>query len=108
MSRLKKTILPAVLLLAAYYAVFSGEYSWFALREVRMELEQVEDELTRKNQQIDCLLALADSVESDPSMLERIARERFGMIMDGETLYRFAEPSNSVGSSMDSPRSERC
>ena len=107
MSRLKKTILPVILLLAAYYAVFSGEYSWFALREVRTELEQVEGELTRKRQQIDSLLALSDSVESDPNMLERIARERFGMIRPGETLYRFAEPPNSVRSSMDSARSQR-
>ena len=107
MSRLKKTILSAILLLAVYYAVFSGEYSWFALREVRMELEEVEDELARKRQQIDSLLALADSVESDPSMLERIARERFGMIRDGETLYRFAEPSNSVRPSVDSAGTER-
>ena len=107
MSRLKKTILPVILLLAAYYAVFSGEYSWFALREVRTELEQVEGELTRKRQQIDSLLALSDSVEFDPNMLERIARERFGMIRPGETLYRFAEPSNSVRSSMDSARFQR-
>ena len=107
MSRLKKTILPVILLLAAYYAVFSGEYSWFALREVRTELEQVEGELTRKRQQIDSLLALSDSVESDPNMLERIARERFGMIRDGETLFRFAEPSGSARSSMDSARSQR-
>ncbi len=107
MSRLKKTILPLILLFAAYYAVFSGEYSWFALREVRMELEEVEGELARKRQQIDSLLALADSVESDPSMLERIARERFGMIRDGETLYRFAEPSNSVRPSVDSAGTER-
>ena len=107
MSRLKKTILPVILLLAAYYAVFSGEYSWFALREVRMELEEVEDELARKRQQIDSLLALADSVESDPSMLERIAREHFGMIRDGETLYRFAEPSNLVRPSVDSAGTER-
>ena len=107
MSRLKKTILPVILLLAAYYAVFSGEYSWFALREVRMELEEVEDELARKRQQIDSLLALVDSEESAPSMLERIARERFGMIRDGETLYRFAEPSNSVRPSVDSAGTER-
>ena len=107
MSKLKKTILPLILLLAAYYAVFSGEYSWFALREVRMELEQVEDELARKRQQIDSLLALADSVESDPSMLVRIARERFGMIRDGETLYRFAEPSNLARPSVDSAGTER-
>ena len=72
-----------------------------------MELEQVEEELTRKRQQIDSLLALVDSVESDLSMLERIARERFGMIRDGETLYRFAEPSNSVRSSVDSAGSKR-
>ena len=104
MRRLKKTVLLIIVLLAGYYAVFSGEYSWFALQKARTELEQTQAKLTEKSRQIDSLVALADSMRSDSGMLERIARERFGMIRDGETLYRFAEPSNSLSPSLDSAR----
>ena len=104
MRRLKKTVLLIIVLFAGYYAVFSGEYSWFALQKARTELEQTQAELTEKSRQIDSLVALADSMRSDSGMLERIARERFGMIRDGETLYRFAEPSNSLSPSLDSAR----
>jgi hypothetical protein len=34
-------------------------------------------------------------------MLERLARERFGLIRDGEVLYRFA-PADSAGAARDS------
>ena len=43
---------------------------------------------------IDSLDAWADSVRSDPATLERIAREQFGMIREGETLYRFVPPED--------------
>jgi hypothetical protein len=32
---------------------------------------------------------LAGKLESDDAAIERIARERFGMIREGEILYRF-------------------
>ena len=44
---------------------------------------------------IDSMRAWADSLESDPATLERLARERYGMIKDGEVLYRFIEPDSS-------------
>jgi cell division protein FtsB len=53
--------------------------------------------------QIDSLRAWADSLEVDSATLERIARERYGLIRDGETLYRFADPDSLAAA--DSPRS---
>ena len=79
MGKLKRAILPGMLLVAAYYAVFGGEYSWF-------ELER----------QIDSLRAWADSLQIDSVTLERIARERFGMIRDHEILYLFAQPRDTT------------
>ena len=34
---------------------------------------------------------VADSLENDPTTIERVAREGYGMIREGETLYRFAD-----------------
>jgi cell division protein FtsB len=49
--------------------------------------------LVEVHSQIDSLSAWADSLRDDSGTLERVARERFGMIKEGETLYRFAEPA---------------
>jgi len=89
-------------LLAAYYAVFGGEYSWFELRDARAAVEQEDVDLAELHRQIDSLRAWADSMQIDSVTLERIARERFGMIRDGETLYRFAQPNDSNLQSADS------
>ncbi len=89
--RPRRLILPAVLLIAAYYAVFGGEYSTFEVRRARRSLPREAAELEDLRRQIDSLRAWADSLEVDPVTLERLARERFGMIRSGETLYRFVE-----------------
>ena len=102
MQTLKRAILPGLLLVAGYYGVFGGEYSWFELRDARAAVEQEEVYLAELHRQIDSLRAWADSMQIDSVTLERIARERFGMIRDGETLYRFAQPNDSNLQSADS------
>ena len=43
------------------------------------------------------LKARQDSLTSDSATIERLARERFGMIRNGERLYRFAsEPDTNA------------
>jgi cell division protein FtsB len=90
--------LPGILLVAVYYAVFGGEYSYFALRRSRAQVAQESAEVAVLRHQIDSLKAWADSLQGDSATLERLARERYGMIRGGETLYRFAEPDDSADS----------
>ena len=89
MSKVSGLIMPAVLTVAGYYAVFGGEYSLFELRGARASVAEEQATLAELEARIEALAAFADSVRSDPVTLERIAREDFGMIKDGETLYRF-------------------
>ncbi|MDZ7780257.1 MAG: septum formation initiator family protein [Gemmatimonadota bacterium] len=96
MRLLRRIVLPALLALAAYYAVFGGEYSILELRRARADVEASRQELVELERRIDSLRARADSLENDPATLERIARERFGMIREGETLYRFAAPAGGA------------
>ena len=98
MHRLKKAIVPGLLLVAVYYALFGGEYSLFELNAARAAVETERADLADVRGQIDSLSAWADSLEEDSATVERIARERFGMIRDGETLYRFA-PADSIDTS---------
>ena len=104
MHRLKKAVVPGLLLVAVYYAFFGGEYSLFELNATRAAVETERADLVEVRRQIDSLGAWADSLRTDSATLERIARERFGMIRDGETLYRFA-PADS-GSASDSVRAQ--
>lgn len=86
-----RVVVPGLLLIAAYYAVFGGQYSVFDVRSARASTESERVRLTELQIEIDSLRVWADSLRNDDSVIERIAREDFGMVRDGETLYRFAE-----------------
>jgi cell division protein FtsB len=89
MGGIKRAIVPVLLGIAVYYAIFGGEYSVFEVRRARAALETERLQLADVQSEIDSLRAWADSLENHMPTVERIARERFGMIRDGETLYRF-------------------
>jgi cell division protein FtsB len=79
----------AVLLVVAalYFALQGGEYStlqWLALRK----RERAEVELVRTLQrEVDSLERVRKKVETDPAMQERLARELYGMLREGEVEY---------------------
>lgn len=93
---IKRMVLPGLLGVAVYYALFGGEYSFFELRATRIAAEREAQELAERRRQLDSLQAWADSLRLDSATLERLARERFGMIRRGEILYRFAESGDSA------------
>ena len=97
MAKVKRLVLPTLLGLAAYYALFGGEYSLWELRKARREIEIQQQELSLLKAENEFLRARADSLENDSATLERIARERFGLIREGEVIYHFAEPMDSAG-----------
>lgn len=90
-GRLEGALVPLLLLAAVYYAIFGGEYTVFELRSARAAADVEADRLTEVRGTIDSLSAYADSLRTDDATIERIAREEFGMIREGEVLYRFAD-----------------
>ncbi|MEX2528355.1 MAG: septum formation initiator family protein [Gemmatimonadota bacterium] len=94
---IRRLPLPLLLGLAFYYALLGGEYSVFEMHSVRGELERGRVELTQARDFNRSLEARADSLENHDPTLERLARERFGMIREGEVLYRFADPPDDEG-----------
>jgi cell division protein FtsB len=99
MGRVKRFLLPALLGLAVYYAVFGGEYSLLELRKARTEIQAKELELAALTRTLDSLRAWVDSLQNDSATLERLAREKFGLIRDGEILYRMI-PTDSVSDTL--------
>ena len=96
MAKVARLLLPAAVLLALYYAIFGGEHSVLDLRRAKNDREAELAEVGRLRTQNDSLRALVDSLEHDPGLLERLARERYGLIRDGEVLYRFAPGDSSA------------
>lgn len=88
---IRRAALPLLAGVALYFALFGGEYSVFELRGIRGSTASESADLERLRAETDSLRARADSLENDPATLERLARERFGMIRDGEVLYRFTD-----------------
>ena len=100
MGKLRRFLLPALLGLAVYYAVFGGEFSLLELRRARAEIEAQGRELAALNKTLDSLRAWVDSLQNDSATLERLAREKFGLIREGEVLYRLAVPPDSVSDTL--------
>ncbi len=96
MDSMKRLILPALIALSVYFALFGGEYSVFEVRRVRAAKVELEQRLTELERANDSLRTWAEALETDSATIERLARERYGMIRGGEILYRIAAPADSV------------
>ena len=92
---------------AVYFALFGGDYGYFEVRRLEKEKKLEAARLIELNQELSRLRRRADSLATDSATLERLAREKYGLIRDGERLYRFAD---SMRTSRDSIRSSgpRC
>lgn len=69
-------------------AVLAGEYSTVDWLKLRQQLNEERDSVETLRVQIDSLARVARALENDPATQERAAREQFGLIRNGEILYR--------------------
>ena len=90
----RTAIVAGIAAIAGYVAAFGGEYSVVDLRHGRAELVRMQSELDSLRMESARLSARIDSLQSDTFLLERLAREEFGMIREGDLLYRFVEPDS--------------
>lgn len=72
-------------------------FIWFAFIDTyslwtRYDLSQRKDELKQKTEQLEAetakLKQQIEDLKNDPALLERIAREEYGMKKEGETVYK--------------------
>ncbi|MGH7645230.1 MAG: FtsB family cell division protein [Gemmatimonadales bacterium] len=87
MSRWKIAGLVGVVALAGM-ALLGGEYNTFDWLTLKRRLAEERRVIAELEAEIDSLAKLARALETDPAAQERAAREEFGMIRDGEILYR--------------------
>lgn len=87
---MSKARIAGVLALAglAAFALFGGEYSTFDWLKVRRQAADERQAVRDLEAALDSLARIARDLETNPAAQERAAREEFGMIRDGEILYR--------------------
>ena len=69
-------------------AVWGGEYGTADWITIGRQLADERAKVAGLRVEIDSLAKLAHDLETNPAVQERVAREQFGMIRDGEVLYR--------------------
>ena len=90
MSR-PKLIGVLVLVSALIFALGGGEYGTLDWLELRRQERAEQKTIAELTAEVDSLTRFAKAVETDRRVMERIAREEFGMIRKGEFLYRLQQ-----------------
>jgi cell division protein FtsB len=85
----------AALAFALYFAIQGGEYGTTHLLELRGDVEREQEQVARLRVLVDSLMRAAEAIRRDPRVQERVARESFGMIREGEYLFRIVPGDTS-------------
>jgi cell division protein FtsB len=75
----------------------AGEYGTLDWLQLRRQLAEERQAVRELEVELDSLRRLAHALETDPLAQERVAREEFGMIRNGEILYRFVPRADATG-----------
>jgi cell division protein FtsB len=73
---------------AVAFAVEGGEYGTRDLLVLRGQVRQERERLARLRLEVDSLQKVEAALRGDSATQERVAREQYGMIRDGELLYQ--------------------
>jgi len=92
----RRAVLGVVLLAAAAFALLGGTYTTFDVFRLRSEVANEHEAIAQLKVAIDSLDKVAQALERDPRTQERMARDQFGMIREGEHLYRIVPSGDSA------------
>ncbi len=70
------------------FGLLGGEFSGFDLVTLKRQARDEAQRVAQLQQTVDSLAVAAGAIERDPQVQERVARESFGMIRQGEFLYK--------------------
>lgn len=88
---------------AAYYFVWGGEYTLTDVRELTAERDSLTARVESLRTVVDSLERRAAVLETSDFAIERVARERYGFIREGERLYRFLEVAGDSAEGAGTP-----
>ena len=78
-----------LLVIGAVYAVMGGEYPVPRLHALKAEVEDMERQIDSLRADLEEKGRFTEQLQADSAVIERVARERYGMVRDGEALLRY-------------------
>ena len=94
---LRRILFWCVVITAIVFAVQGGEWGTDDLLAQRSRAARLRAQIDTLEREVDSLARVKKSIQTDPVVQERIAREEFGMVRgDKELLYRFAAPPDTT------------
>ena len=106
--KLRWLLASGLALSAVYFALFGGEYGYFEVRRLEHDRAQEQVQLDRMTEELKQLESRRSALQNDSATLERLAREKYGLIRDGERLYRFVDSvAQRPGAVADSGKGRR-
>ena len=87
---LKLGILPAVV---CFLILMPG---YLKVRSLKKEILHIKENIERLQKENENLRIEIDKLENDPFTIEKKARERLGMIKEGEVKFRFVSPDTGT------------
>jgi len=100
---LRRTAIAVLVAAAAYYFVWGGEYTLSDVRELDAERDSIAARVESLRAVVDSLERRAAVLDTSDFAIERVARERYGFLRDGEELYRFLEASSESTGAAGTP-----
>jgi len=93
-NRLKRLALVFIFILILYVYGF-GDYGIYRYFELRNQLHNLDDEITLLEEESRQLKHEAELMKKkDPEYLQRIAREKYGLVKSGEKIYKLVPKSD--------------
>ncbi len=93
----QKLILWGIIAAAVFFALQGGQYSTLDLLRFGSEQRRLTAEIDSLKAEVDSLQAYKRALATDAKLQERIAREMWGMVKDGEIIYKLVDEPGRRG-----------
>jgi len=70
---------------------------YLKVRKLKKEISKIQENIKHLQKENESLRLEIDKLENDPFTIEKKAREKLGMIKEGELKFRFVSPDTSTG-----------
>lgn len=81
-------LLGLVVLGVFVFKILYGPHGWFALRHLEQDLQRQQQRIQELEQENQELSRQIQQLKTDPAALERLARQRLGMVRPGELVFQ--------------------
>ena len=92
-----RRLIAAIVILALLFGVEGGEYGTRDWLELKAQAREERDLLGGLTGEVDSLARVLRRLEHDPATQEKVAREEFGMVREGEFLFRLIPGGDGEG-----------